>query len=41
MAEPFADEAERYRWAAGAIYSGRDCRSTLAKLKQWVMGAPK
>jgi hypothetical protein len=34
-------EAERFDWAASAIYSGRQCRETLAKLKAWAMNPPK
>lgn len=40
LPETFADEAERYRWAAEAIFAGRDCRARLAALRAWALNPP-
>ncbi len=37
----FMDDAELLRWSAAAIYSGRECRETLRKAKEWIHNPPK
>jgi hypothetical protein len=37
---PFPDEAARYRWSAAAIGTGRECRETLRKAKDWMLNPP-
>lgn len=41
MPEVFDAEADRYAWAAAAIFAGRDCRARLAQLKAWALSPPK
>jgi len=38
---PFMSEAERYDWAARAIYTGRECREVLRKAKVWMLNPPQ
>lgn len=38
---PFPDEAARYRWAAGAVSTGRECREVLRRAKVWMLNPPK
>jgi hypothetical protein len=33
-------EAERFDWAAQAIYAGRQCRETLRRAKSWMLNPP-
>lgn len=37
----FESEAERYDWAARAIFAGRDCRERLRSLREWVLRPPE
>jgi hypothetical protein len=41
MPEAFAQESERLAWAAAAIFAGRDCRTRLGALKDWVLHPPQ
>ncbi|MFO1081856.1 MAG: hypothetical protein U1E23_14655 [Reyranellaceae bacterium] len=41
MPEAFDLEADRYAWAAAAIFAGRDCRARLEQLKAWALDPPK
>ncbi|MFO1081921.1 MAG: hypothetical protein U1E23_14985 [Reyranellaceae bacterium] len=41
MPDAFGAEAERYAWAAAAIFAGRDCRARLEQLKAWALNPSK